>query len=425
MSYNSPFTGNVIQPTDVAYASYALTSTTGTLQLEWPLNGNATDSVAARVMQVSTTSTSYELWMPPANQTSVGQDALIYNTGGVALTVKSYGGTSTIVTIPSTGGSAQYIFVTSNANTTGTWGVIAFGSTTNNSNASTLAGAGLTPIAATLNTAYPALAITTGITFSSADRAVANYWEGGTGVATLPTATSLGDNWYMLFRNNGSGTFTINCTGSDQIDGASNKQFNPDESAIIVCSGSGFFTVGYGQSSSFFFNILVKTVTTGAYSLTASQCANIIQEYVGSLTGDVTVTYPQIVNLYVISNRTTPNGHSLTVTTGIVGAANVAIPANSQATLVCDGTNFFNANTVQAGGTAFGLVDGSAGAPALSFINEPSTGIYRPGTGQFGISILANPVFDVTASGISVVGTAEIGSGVTGGIAGGLFSDIP
>ena len=110
MSYNSPFTGNVVQPTDVSYASYALTSTTGTIQLEWPINGSVSDYVAARVMQVSTTSTSYELWMPPANQASVGQDALIYNTGGVALTVKSYGGASTIVSIPSTGGTAQYIF---------------------------------------------------------------------------------------------------------------------------------------------------------------------------------------------------------------------------------------------------------------------------------------------------------------------------
>lgn len=398
-SYNSPFTGNTIQPTDVSYASYALT--TETIQLEWPLNGNTTDYVAARVMQVSTTNTAYELWMPPANQASVGQDALIYNTGGVTLTVKSYGGASTIVTIPSTGGSAQYIFITSNATTTGTWGVIALGSTTTNSNAATLAGAGLTAISTTLNSAYPAASISTGITFGAADRAVANYWEGGTGTATLPAASSLGDNWYMLFRNNGTGTYTISCTGGDQIDGASTKQFNPDESAIIVCTGSGFFSVGYGQSSSFFFNILVKTVTSGAYSLTASQCTNIIQEYVGTLSGDVTVTYPPIVNLYVVSNQTTANGHSLTLTTGISGGANAIVPVNTQATLVCDGTNFFNANTTQAGGTTFSIVDGTAAAPSLNFASESTTGIYRPGTGEFGISILGSTKFRLDANGIT------------------------
>jgi hypothetical protein len=401
MSYNSPFSGNVIQPTDVAYASYALTSTTGTIQLEWPLNGNDTDYVAARVMQVSTTSTSYELWMPPANQASVGQDALIYNTGGVTLTVKSYGGASTIVTIPSTGGSAQYIFITSNATTTGTWGVIAFGSTTTSSNAATLAGAGLTAISATLNGAYPANNITTGYTFSSSDRAVADYWEGGTGTATLPSAASLGNNWFVLFKNNGTGTFTINCTGGDVIDGSSSKQFNPDESSIIVCTGAGFFSIGYGQSSSFFFNILVNTVTGGSYSLTAAQCTNIIQEYVGTLVSNIVVTYPPIVNLYIISNQTVPNGRTLTVTTGISGGATATIPANGQATLVCDGTNFFNANTVQAGGTTFSIVDGSAGAPSLNFSNESNTGIFRPGTGAFGLSVLGISKFVLDSNGIN------------------------
>lgn len=434
MSYNSPFSGNVIQPTDVAYTSYALTSTTGSLQLQWPLNGNDTAYVAARVMQVSTTSTAYELWMPPADQASVGQDALIYNTGTVKLNIKSYGGLTPICTVDTSSsgnGSAQYIFITANANNSGTWGVIAFGSSTTAASAVSLAGAGLTPISTTLNAAYPAAAISTGITFSSADRAVANFWAGGTGSATLPSAASLGNNWFMLFRNNGTGTYTINCTGSDQIDGASNKQFNPDESAIIVCSGTRFFTVGYGQSSSFFFNILVKTVTAGAYSLTASQCANIIQEFVspsGGLTGNVTVTYPPIVNLYVISNQTTPNGYTLTVTTGISGGTNATIPANAQATLVCDGTNFFNANTVQSGGTTFSIVDGTVTGPAIYFGSEPNTGIYHAGSGEFGVAVLGTQRLDVTATGITVTGSGTFSGAVKGttgtftsGVAGGTF----
>jgi hypothetical protein len=204
----------------------------------------------------------------------------------------------------------------------------------------------------------------------------------------------------MLFRNNGTGTYTINCTGADQIDGASNKQFNPDESAIIVCSGTRFFTVGYGQSSSFFFNILVKTVTAGAYSLTSSQCANIIQEYVGNLTGNVTVTYPPIVNLYVVQNLTTANGHTFKLTTGISGGATATIPSNATATVFCDGTNFFNANTVQAGATTFSVVDGTAASPSINFASEPSTGIFRPGSGIFGISIMGSQKFYLDATGL-------------------------
>jgi hypothetical protein len=85
MSYNSPFTGNVIQPTDVSYSRIILTTD---LQLTWPINGSVTDDAAARIMEVSTASSANELWMPPANQASVGQDALIRNVGAVTLTVK-------------------------------------------------------------------------------------------------------------------------------------------------------------------------------------------------------------------------------------------------------------------------------------------------------------------------------------------------
>ena len=74
MSYNSPFTGNVVQPTDVSFRSITLSAN---LQLEWPINGNATDDYAARIMQVSATTSGLELRMPPANQSSVGNDALI------------------------------------------------------------------------------------------------------------------------------------------------------------------------------------------------------------------------------------------------------------------------------------------------------------------------------------------------------------
>jgi hypothetical protein len=401
MSYNSLFTGNVVQPTDVAYASYALTSTTGSIQLEWPINGSITNYVAARVMQVSTTSTSYELWMPPANQASVGQDALIYNTGGVALTVKTFGGASTIVSIPSTGGVAQYIFITANPNTSGTWGVIAFGSTTSTANAASLAGYGLTTSASTLNVAHPASSIASGYSFSSADRAQTLYWQSGTGSATLPLAASLANNWFFLFRNSGTGTFTVNTTSSELVDGAASKSFNPGESAIIVCTGSQFFSVGYGRSNTFFFNVLALNLTGGNYTLSSSQAANVIQEFGGTLASNQTVTYPPVVNLYVVQNQTISNGYSLTLTTGIVGGSNAVIPANAVATVVCDGTNFYNANTTQAGSTTFSVVNGTAGGPSINFSNEASTGIFRPGTGQFGISILGTQKFWLDANGIN------------------------
>ena len=400
MSYNSPFTGNVIQPTDVAYASYALTSTTGTIQLEWPLNGNDTDYVAARVMQVSTTSTSYELWMPPANQASVGQDALIYNTGGVTLTVKSYGGASTIVSIPSTGGSAQYIFITSNATTTGTWGVIAFGATTTNSNAATLAGYGLTAIGATLNQSQPVTTFSSNYTAIASDRANTYVWTGGAGTLTLTSASTLGDNWFFLVRNGGTGTLAVTPSGG-LINGSASLDLQPADSCLISSSGVAFYSVGLGKSTQFNFTQLTKALTFAGspYTLTSAEAANVIQKYTGTLTGNVVVNLPQTIQVYYITNQTT-GAFTITFQTGVVGGATATIPSGQQVILLCDSVNLYNASTIAAGATSLSLVNGAAGAPALNFASETTTGVFRPSSGVFGISILGTQKFWLDVNGI-------------------------
>lgn len=428
MSYNSPFTGNVIQPTDVSYAAYALTSTTGTIQLEWPLNGNDTDYVAARVMQVSTTSTAYELWMPPANQVSVGQDALIYNTGGVALTVKSYGGASTIVSIPASGGSAQYIFITSNGTTTGTWGVIAFGSTTSLATASALAGYGLAAIGSTLNQTTPVTAFASTYTLLASDRASTYVWTGGAGTLSLTSATTLGNNWFAFVRNNGTGTLTVSPSGGNLINGSASLALQPSDSCLIACSGSAFYTIGLGQGTQFSFTQLTKSVAPGgSFTLTSTEAANVIQKYTGALSSNVTVTMPQTVQIYYITNQTT-GSYTITFTTGASGGATATVPTAQQIILLCDSVNLYNASTIAAGATAVTLSNGAVGAPALSFASETTTGVYRPASGEFGISILGVQRLDVTASGITVTGAGAFTGAVSGttgtftsGVSGGTF----
>jgi hypothetical protein len=400
MSYNSPFSGNVIQPTDVSYASYALTSTTGTIQLEWPLNGNDTDYVAARVMQVSTTSTSYELWMPPANQASVGQDALIYNTGGVTLTVKSFGGASTIVSIPSSGGSAQYIFITSNATTTGTWGVIAFGATTTNSNAATLAGYGLTAIGNTLNQSQPVTTFSSNYTAVASDRANTYVWTGGAGTLTLTSASTLGNDWFFLVRNGGTGTLAVTPSGG-LINGSASLDLQPADSCLISSSGTAFYSVGLGKSTEFNFTQLTKAVTFAGspYTLTSSEASNVIQKYTGTLTGNIVVNLPQTIQVYYVTNQTT-GAYTITFQTGVAGGATATIPSGQQVILLCDSVNLYNASTIAAGATSLSLVNGSAGAPALNFASETTTGVFRPSSGVFGISILGTQKFWLDVDGI-------------------------
>ena len=410
MSYNSPFTGNVIQPTDVSYRSVTLAANT---QLQWPINGNATDDYAARIMDVTASSAGLSLFMPPANQTSVGNDALIRNVGANSFTVTTFGGTSTIITIAA--GEAKYVYIKTNANEQGTWGNIAFGTGTSAADAASLAGAGLVASGSTLNQSHPSSSLIAAYTFLTSDRSRTMVWSGGATTATLPLASTTGDNWFVLFKNNGTGTVTIGTTSSQNIDGAVSKAFAPGESAFIVSTGTQYVTVGYGVSTQFEFGVLTKPVVSGTYTLTASEASNTIQIYTGTLTGNVIVIVPPVINLYVISNQCAAGAFTLTISTGIVGGNTATVPASGQATLVCDATNILNANTTQAGGTSFSLVNGSAASPSLNFGSEVNTGIYRPGAGRFGISVLGNLIMDVEATGIDVTGSGNFTAGISGG----------
>jgi len=405
-SFVSPFTGDVILPTDVSYADYTLD---GDVQLQWPADATGTENPAARIMDI--TGDTGVLIMPTANQVSVGQDALIRNVSGMNFDVNNFDG-GVIATVEA--GKASYLYLTSNATTAGVWGIIDFGTGTSSADASLLAGLGLVAISTTLNQSHPTSSMSDGYTLLDTDRAQTKIWGSGSGTVTLPLSNTLGNNWFFIFKNNGSGTLTIDCSGAETIDGLVEKQFNPDESAFIICTGTEYVSVGYGQSNSFFFTVLVKPVEDGTYYLTSTENLAIIQEYVGVLIGDVTVVYLPIVNLYIVTNQTTDNGFTLSITTGFGNT--VEIPPGQTASVVCDGTDFFNANTVQAGATSLNLIDGTVGTPAINFSNETNTGIWRSGAGEIDIAVLGVNRLSLTATGFTVDGTGTFIDGISGGV---------
>ena len=407
MSYNSPFTGNVVQPTDVSYRDISIANTN--LQLAWPINGTTDDDAAARIMEVSTTGVS-ELWMPPANQASVGQDALIRNTGGEDFTVKDFAGINTIVTVLV--GEAQYIYITDNATEEGVWGIIAFGIGSSGADAATLAGYGLLAIGQTLNQSQPVTTFSSNYTALTTDRSNTYVWTGGAGTLTLTAASTLGNNWFMFLRNSGTGALTVSGSGGDTINGSTSIILQPTDSCIIVCSGSTFYTVGLGKSTQFAFTQLSKAVLTGTYTLTASEASNVIQKYTGALTGNVTIIVPATVQVYYIVNETT-NAYTVTISTG--SGATAVLTVGTQATLVCDSVNLYNANTILAGSSSISLINGSVGAPSLNFASETTTGIYRAASGEFNTAILGVLRSTVSATGIAIVGTGTFSGGVLGG----------
>lgn len=412
MSYNSPFTGTVIQPTDVAFRAITLSANT---QLQWPINGNATDDYAARIMNVTASSGGLSLYMPPANQTSVGNDALIRNIGAETFTVKDYAGANTIVSVPA--GQSRYIYITTNATTQGTWGNIAFGAGTSSVDAGTLAGYGLLASGNTLNQSHPVTTISSNYSVDDTDRAQTLVWTGGAGTFTLASAITLGNNWFTVVRNGGTGTLAVTPGGGQLINGQGSLDLQPSDSCFVISSGTAFYSIGIGRSTEFNFTQLTKAVTTGTYTLTPTEASNVIQKYTGTLTNNVTVVLPQTIQVYYITNQTDGTGSNFTITftTGASGSGTAIVPAGQQVILLCDSVNLLNASTIAAGTASLSIANGTVGAPSLSFASESNTGVYRPAAGQFGISILGTQRLNVTATGVSVTGTGTFSSGVLGG----------
>jgi len=411
MSFISPFTGNVIQPTDVSYRAITLAANT---TLDWPINGNATDNYSARIMNVTATAGSLTLSMPPANQASVGEDALIRNVGANTFTVADYDG-NTIVSVAA--GEAKYIYITTNANTAGTWGVVSFGVGSSSADAATLAGYGLKAINTTLNSAFGVITFSSDYTALETDRAATYVWTGGAGTLTLTSAVTLGDDWFLLLRNGGTGTLTVSPSGGQLINGASNIILQPSDSCFICCSGTTFYTVGLGQTSQFNFSQLTKAVSTGSVVLTPSEASNVIQKYTGTLTGNVTVTLPQTVQVYYITNQTdgTGAGYTITFSTGVAGSTSASVPAGNQVILLCDSVNLYNASTIAAGASVLSLLNGSASVPSLNFASETTTGMYRPASNEIGFSIAGTQRLLMAPTGMTYTGSGTFTAGIDGG----------
>ena len=96
-TFTSPFTGTVVEPTDVSY--YALSFSTDT-QLYWPAVVNPTQVPAARIMDCTPSTFGLSVILPQANQGSVGTDILIRNFGSNSFVVTDYSGDASVTVSP-------------------------------------------------------------------------------------------------------------------------------------------------------------------------------------------------------------------------------------------------------------------------------------------------------------------------------------
>jgi hypothetical protein len=404
-AYTNPFTGQTIQPSSVGFEALTISADTS---LSWSINGlGGNVPVAAQIMNVSATGNGFSLLMPPSYQVSNGQDVLINNIGSYPFSVKVNDGTLTICNIAA--GAVEYIYLTDNTTNNGTWDAFTFGTGTSAANAGTLAGYGLNAIANTLNQSYPVTTYFTNSSLSAANQAAFAIWEGGAGVLTLPSASAVGANWFVNIANYGTGILTLTPVGTDTINGNSNQQLQLTESLVLVSTGSGWNTFGYGRSNQFAYTQLALTVTGGTTTLTAPQAANTIQEYSGALMSNQIIIVPSTVQLYTVTNNTT-NSYTLTVKTAVAGTASVIVPQGTSLVLICDGNNVYNAASGSSSSiTSVTLGNGSTSVPSLKFTGDLNTGLYLPASGQLGIVVGNTEAAYFSSSGLTVF------NGISGG----------
>ncbi len=372
MSYTQVFGGNTIYPSDVSYLALSLTADT---ELEWPLEAAPGNNIVARIIDV-TPSGAYSIIMPPANQTGTGQTILFNNLGPNTITVKNSVG-ATLMSVAQ--GEQWQIYLTSNATAAGTWRTFRYGASTAQAQASALAGYGLEATGSTLSQSTPVTLFNTSYTAGATDRAKAYVWTGGLGVFTLPSASSVGNDWFVSLRNEGAGNVTVTPQGLETVNSGSSLTMTPGDSITLITDGANWFTLGLGQSAVFAFDYTSINLAglSGTYTLAGAELNRIAYQFTGALAGNISIVVPSTTQQYWVYNNTSGGSYTLRVKTS-TQTPGVLVPRGSRAILYCDGSSVVSAET---GGisTPVAIADGGTGATtanaALINLGGTSVGI--------------------------------------------------
>lgn len=427
-SFVSPFTGTVIEPTDVSYYALAFSSNT---QLYWPQVVNGTQVPASRIMDCTPSTSGLSVALPDATQGSLGSDLFIRNKGTVPFTVTDVNGLNGVTV---NNGVTVYFYLTNNtANVNGSWGVITLGTGTSSADAASLAGAGLTTVLGQLAVTSNISEVSVAPTISNTSRAVTYVWTAGVGTFTLPTYTNISAGWWIGFRNGGTGTLTIATQAPSKINGLSSITTNPGDSGFIYYESTtqNFFTVGLTNQSNVTFTsgtYDVDSIIGSTFNLTSY--APTIQTYValsGTRTTTLNITLPAITQLYVLINNTASGTYNLSFNTTGSTSAPVVLSTGQVALVLSEASGLFTLSTSNAG--TFFAVNGSATAPSFSFINDNATGMYLRGTSVLGLTANGTEILDLNGTNslapvISTPASLSIGGSetVTGTLTAGLIS---
>ena len=362
MSFTQTFGGTTIYPSDVSYLALALTANT---TLEWPLERGTGSNLVASIIDITPTG-AYDITLPSAMLTGVGQTVLFNNLGPSTVTVKGSTG-STLLSLAS--GEVWQIYLTDNSTAAGSWRTFKYGASTAQAQASALAGSGLVAIGSTL--AQTSTINSTSITpqtIGTTDLASTYLWTGGLGTFNLPSAITAGNGWFFNVRNSGTGDLTLDPAGGETINGSASIVLSPNDSAVIATDGTSWYTIGLGQQAIFAFDYtsislagLGNPSTTTDYTLSGTELNRIAYTFTGAPLGNINIVVPFTVQQYWVANSTTG---SFTLSISTLGGTASQISQNARAIYYCTGAQIVKADT--SSGLPFPVVIAQGGTGATT-----------------------------------------------------------
>jgi hypothetical protein len=424
-NYTQTFGGQNINPSDLSYLSLTLSAN---VTLGWPLNAAPGALVMADKIDATPDASDRSIILPDARGGSPGADTLIRNLGAHSITVRDATSNAVATIAP---GQGWLIWLRSNATQAGIWGAIQYGAGVSLADAPSLAGAGLEAVLGLLVQSCPTAVKNANYTLATNDRAQLIVSNGGALTFSISASATLGSTWFCFVRNDGSGTLTLDPSGSELIDGSTTLVLNQTESAMLVCDGTQIRTVGRGGASTAYSISAVNISAGGAagtQTLSASEIAAQIQQFNGTLTGSRNYDYGTAPGFWFINNNLTLGGNTATwrVNSSDAGVTSASIASGTRAILVSNGTNMFlamstSSGTVTSVATGTGLTGGPiTSSGTLSLANTPVTvGSYGSASAVASFTVDAQGRLTAASSVPIALDAAAIASGTIGVTRGG------
>ncbi len=316
-----------------AYVNYLeLDIRTNDITLVWPdayVNVPYTDPItdihynsAAARMKVITSAAAHTITLPDATKTSVGQNFIITNSGPDPFNLLKSGG-SVLATIDP--GISLYFSLDANTlpalpaplpDPAGTWIIVTFGAGTSEAIAAELAGYGLIAILNTLNTDIPVINYTIPPVIDETFRAKLIVWTGGVTTLNLPVIGDAPGGYYVSFTNQSTGPTITIIPGElgTKISGKLSVEVQLGQSLTIISDGVNWWTLGFGQNQLNTTTVNLKPVGGSSdIILTSEESSSLIQNFTGTLTGNITVFFPITPDSWIISNNTNPSAFTLRI----------------------------------------------------------------------------------------------------------------